>query len=219
MVEDDVPALGRGVHPVPRRGIADVGAGLVADDGRSRVDVGADLDCGLGGDGASGEGFVACTECLSVAEGLLDLRSDVGKRPIGRLEQFIVGRDDVLDLTGRLCLHERDQVDQHRRVRETLVGAVETCQRATGRDRCLEHRRRLYNARWWERRQILIRAIRVVPHGHSVTRSNKRVEESEEFRHVPSMCRSDGHICAQVGHHEAAASCQSASERGASSGL
>lgn len=191
-------ALGGSVDASSGRGIADVGAWVIADDRGTALDMRADIDRGLGGQGARCECVVTCPKGFAVAERLLDLRGELAERPVRSLEQLIVGRDDVLDLVGCLRLHQWNEIDQHGGVGQALAGAIETRQGSARRHCRLQYFGGLHGAPRWERRQVLVGAIRVFPHGRSVRRPlqmcRKMCEISTDQWDVSTWC-TDGSLC------------------------
>ena len=151
VIQNDLAPLGRRVDPFPVRGGSDVGARGVPDDGRPPQEAGTDVDCCLLGQGARGQGLHSGSERFTTAERLLHLWGRLGQRPVRRLEQLVVGGDDVLDLVRCLRLHQGDEVDQHGGVGQPLAGPVEPGQCPARRNRRLQDHRRLHILRRWER--------------------------------------------------------------------
>lgn len=115
MIEEEAFSLWGSVDATPCRRTADKGSGKVSDDGLASLDSTAYLDRRSHCEGALTEGVESRAQCFPVAQRLFHLGRRRGKSTARSLEELIIRRDDVLDLAGSLSLHQRNDVDEHRR--------------------------------------------------------------------------------------------------------
>ena len=103
------------------------------------------------------------------------LRRRGSRRPFVRDIEFVVGRDDVLDLRACLGFQQGNRVDEDGGVGDRPCGLIETGQRCARLHCVLQHRPSLESLRIRRDRQRVVREIPTPARAHGVPPEGPRV--------------------------------------------